>query len=299
MPYVSAVFTLGVGSSSGQPLVKCFNTATWTFPSGPCERCMQSLLSGQHLSNPTTLIELRNGDGDDSSTPPRRILVDAGKTFRATILNWFVPNSVRRVDEVIVTHSHADAYSSVATDLVPLLAPGGKTPLHTDAETHATLDRVFGADHVSSLYARNVLEPWKMFTTASGIDIMPLHVLHGAGVHCLGFLVSLARDGRLREGADVLVFLSDIGDMETDVRDRILALKYRHRVLILDMLQHQSYVSHFSYEQAIAEAQRLDAFETFFIGVSHGIDKAAAMEDFARRKLNYRFCEEGKPVYQA
>jgi phosphoribosyl 1,2-cyclic phosphodiesterase len=54
--------------------------------------------------NPSILIQYHHQTSEETN-----ILIDAGKTFRESIIRWFPVNHVRSIDAVILTHGHADA----------------------------------------------------------------------------------------------------------------------------------------------------------------------------------------------
>jgi len=78
-------------------------------------RCKQILTGGYEYSkefrnNVSCLLQRK---GDDIDGVESNILVDVGKTFREACLKVLVPLEITKLDQVIITHSHADACNGI------------------------------------------------------------------------------------------------------------------------------------------------------------------------------------------
>ena len=313
MPRLAAATLVGSGPSSGVPIVECFVRPR---EGVTCARCLAGVndpCSVNNRTNPSMLLTIvaSDGDGREREQPARQVLVDCGKTMRAALLKVLLPRGVRRLDGLIITHDHADAYLGLL-ELAPLLPADALVPLFTDAKTLRCLDRVFpgvvahenapsspppppqpacDVDADGSLlapapprpvpvprFAARPVTEGTIFQIGGGVDVLPLYVEHGDGGYmCLAFVVPLGADGRLADGCDVLVYMSDVRRVPDEARAAVL--RYRRRVLVLDLLRDAQYVSHFGFAEAVEEAGRIGAERTVFIGTSHSVDRAARTRD--------------------
>ncbi|XP_039115701.1 putative hydrolase C777.06c [Dioscorea cayenensis subsp. rotundata] len=96
----SEIIFVGTGTSEGIPRVSCL-----TDPSKACEVCLKAAQPGNKNRRRNTSILVRYV----SSLGRFNILVDAGKFFYHSALQWFPTYGLRNIDAVIITHSHADA----------------------------------------------------------------------------------------------------------------------------------------------------------------------------------------------
>ncbi len=286
----------------------------------PCDVCIKGVLGEPDAvrNNPTTLFEVTDSTGSDGTVSKKTILVDAGKTMRNSILGYFVPSGLRRVDELLITHPHADAFLGLR-DALPLMDPAKPTPLATDAATLETLVRVFpdlfttdddadkSAAAAGPRYAGRVIVPGTAFMTSAGIEVLPVHVMHGKDFPCLCFLMSLEASGRLSEGCAVCVYMSDVGEVPAAIRETIK--RYHVRLLVCDLLREKvkgqrDVPSHFGKEDAVEEAQKIlpstaDA-RCVFIGTSHGIDRVKDAPSFAAAGLpHFSYSHDGAVIYEA
>ncbi|WVZ24001.1 hypothetical protein V8G54_002545 [Vigna mungo] len=76
----------------------------------PCSVCTQSLsLPPQSNPNYRCNTSLLINYYSQTDATHKYILIDAGKTFRESVLRWFVFHRIPRVDSILLTHDHADA----------------------------------------------------------------------------------------------------------------------------------------------------------------------------------------------
>ena len=57
--------------------------------------------------NPSLLV--RFNKGKEGPHGEATVIIDAGKTFRESVIRWFPKYNIRQVDAIILTHGHADA----------------------------------------------------------------------------------------------------------------------------------------------------------------------------------------------
>uniref|UniRef100_A0A0A9E348 Metallo-beta-lactamase domain-containing protein n=1 Tax=Arundo donax TaxID=35708 RepID=A0A0A9E348_ARUDO len=99
-PQESELIFLGTGTSEGIPRVSCL-----THPTETCPVCTKAAEPGNQNRRRNTCILLRHATPSGTTN----ILVDAGKFFYHSALQWFPKFGLRTIDAVIITHSHADA----------------------------------------------------------------------------------------------------------------------------------------------------------------------------------------------
>lgn len=101
---------LGTGTSSCVPNISCLTEDDPT-----CAVCIDAL---KYTTQPSgKLLQSRNRRRNTSgivrfSHPDGRIrnlLIDCGKTFYESAVEWCADNNIRQIDGVLLTHGHADA----------------------------------------------------------------------------------------------------------------------------------------------------------------------------------------------
>lgn len=328
--FISSIIIIGSGPSSGVPVAKCFIRGCRE-ELGPCSVCMQGVMdhaSDAYRLNPTTLLEIsttassaaENNSGDTSAAKSKkRVLIDFGKTMRQAIIRFFAPRGITSIDAVLCTHPHADAYMGMEELLV--LLPKQKSgaaasiPLYTDDSTLQTIDHVFPglvappsvADSVSrdaalpaaaatavvttAPFSRNVVTPGTIFEI-EGVQTLPVYVCHGVQFNCLGFIFSLEKDGKLKGGAQVCVFFSDVAGVSEEVYT--LISRFKPKVAVIDLLRYKPLASHFGKDDAIDSAKRIGAEKTFWVGTSHGIDRMSEQKVMPGGML---FSRDGMQIY--
>ena len=91
---------LGTGSSDGIPRVSCL-----TNPNKTCKVC-------ESAKNPDSKNRRRNTSIailTDRNFEKKNIIIDAGKTFWDSAIKFFPRYNIRYIDEIVITHAHADA----------------------------------------------------------------------------------------------------------------------------------------------------------------------------------------------
>uniref|UniRef100_A0A0E0NYS7 Protein kinase domain-containing protein n=1 Tax=Oryza rufipogon TaxID=4529 RepID=A0A0E0NYS7_ORYRU len=209
----SSVIFLGTGCSGALPDARCL-----IHPSTPpCPVCSQSLSlpperNPNYRCNTSLLIDYCQHDGIH-----KYILIDVGKTFREQVLRWFSHHKIPYVDSIILTHEHADAV--LGLDDVWVIQPSGcgngfgQLPIFL---TQFTMDSV--AARFPYLMKNNLEEgdegsqviqlDWRIIEgdidkpfVSSGLEFVPLPVMHGEDYVCLGFL--FGRKARIAYLSDV------------------------------------------------------------------------------------------------
>ncbi|KAJ3026781.1 UNVERIFIED_CONTAM: hypothetical protein HDU68_005085 [Siphonaria sp. JEL0065] len=154
---------IGTGTSSATCLTRkpltckvCLKAATWTPPTLTTEglkrssdASVQTPPSFNHnkRGNTSGLYRYRHSDGR-----MRNILIDCGKTFYASALQWFPYYDITTIDAVLITHGHADAIMglddlrqwTLKSDAHPELGPVQESiPIWLNSEAMSVIQGVF------------------------------------------------------------------------------------------------------------------------------------------------------------
>ncbi|KAE8720061.1 hypothetical protein F3Y22_tig00109921pilonHSYRG00040 [Hibiscus syriacus] len=141
----SEIIFIGTGTSEGIPRVSCL-----TDPLKKCPVCIKAAEPDNKNRRRNTGLLVRY------SKPSGRcnILIDAGKFFYHSALQWFPEFGIRTIDAVIISHSHADA--------------------------------IGGLDDLRD-WTNNVQPTIPIYVAMRDFEITPLPVWHGQGYRSLGF----------------------------------------------------------------------------------------------------------------
>jgi len=265
-------------------------------------------------------------ENSSSSLPPiRNVVIDVGKTFRETAIRWMPINNIHSLDAIVLTHHHMDAIGGL-DDIrgFQMFNPKSKTypstPIYLSQECldngvmrsfhylvppGSVKSNIGVSDvslveekksevnmlkrHVASL-TYNIIEPFKPFV-AAGLRMVPLPVMHGEDLVCLGFAFTLrgmavAETKKTNEDENKndskgmtitipakdflnVVYLSDISRMLPETQEYILNKLPPTDVLVIDsLMENASHFSHFSLKQAIDLAKTLKPKRTFIVGMN-------------------------------
>ncbi|KAL0914435.1 hypothetical protein M5K25_014781 [Dendrobium thyrsiflorum] len=140
----------------------------------------------------------------DENGAHKYILIDVGKTFREQVLRWFTHHKIPRVDSIILTHEHADAV--LGLDDIRAVQPFSPTneidptPIYLTQHAMESLAEKFpylvkkkmkeGEEvrRVAQLDWRIIESDCAKPFISSGLEFVPLPVMHGEDYVCLGFL---------------------------------------------------------------------------------------------------------------
>ncbi|KAK9268000.1 hypothetical protein L1049_010438 [Liquidambar formosana] len=222
----SSLIFLGTGCSSAVPNAMCLIQPS----NPPCKVCFQAL-SVPPERNPnyrlmvreftgviqSLLIDYCQRDGEHSY-----ILIDVGKSFREQVLRWFTRYKIPRVDSIILTHEHADAV--LGLDDIRTVQPYSSTndisptPVYLTQYAMESIREKFPYLVQKKLRegqeVRRVAQlDWTIIESdcekpfvASGLQFVPLPVMHGEDYVSLGFL--FGEKCRIAYVSDVSRFLS-------------------------------------------------------------------------------------------
>ena len=227
---------LGSGTSMGVPTVGC-----------TCAVC-RSDNPRDKRNRPSVLLQYQD----------RCVVIDTTPDFRTQALRV----DLRRLDAVLLTHSHADHILGL-DDIRPFnIFQRGAIPVYGNQATLDTVKRTFayifdGKEAVSALplvHLQPVEGPLDLF----GLEVTPVTVMHG-DLEILGF-----RFGRC-------AYLTDFSTIPATS----LPLLEDLDILFLDALRHVPHPTHCTVEQALGYAARLRPRQAFFTHISHDLEHEA------------------------
>ena len=182
----------------------------------------------------------------------RNIVIDTGPDFRYQMLR----EGVNHLDAVLFTHSHKDHVAGLDDVRAFNRQQGGAIDIYGTTEVHEALQRefyyAFSAKRYPGVPMLNLHEitsdPFLLFHHR----VVPIEVMHYM-MPVLGF----------RIGA--FTYITDAKTVEDSQIEKILGSK----VLVVNALQRDVHISHFTISEAVEFAQRIGAEQTYFTHISH------------------------------
>jgi phosphoribosyl 1,2-cyclic phosphate phosphodiesterase len=223
---------LGTGTSQGVPVITC-----------NCEVCQSDDPRNNRL-RVSILIE----------TADKTIVIDSGPDFRYQMLRA----KVKDLDAILFTHEHKDHVAGL-DDIRPF-----NYLLHKNIDIYAS-DRVQDAlkkefSYIFSEIKYPGLPQIELHTIDKDpffigqTEITPLAIMHYK-LPILGFRIG---------------DFTYITDAKT-VSDETIAKVSGTKILVVNALQRQSHISHFTLEEAIDFAAKIGAEQTYFTHISHNL----------------------------
>ncbi len=226
---------LGSGTSTGVPEIGC-----------TCKVCTSNDLRDKRLRC-SGLVDV-NG---------MRILIDCGPDFREQMIRL---DDFRAIDAVLVTHEHYDHVGGL-DDLRPFCR-FKDVEIYAEEETCERIRRRIPYCFYDNLYpgvpklVLNNVMPDAPFTIMNDknetVEIIPIRVMHGK-MPILGFRIGN------------MAWISDMLTLSEEEYDKLKGLD----VLVMNALRVQPHNTHQNFEQAIANAKRIAAKNTYFVHMSH------------------------------
>lgn len=220
----------GTGTSQGVPIIGC-----------KCEVCQSTDTRNQRLRSS---ILIRLGD--------KTIAIDTGPDFRQQMLR----SKVENLDAIIYTHEHRD--HTAGFDDIRAFNYIMKKPMdvycnhRVDKALRYEFHYAFNEPKYPGVPEANLHiideSPFKLF----GETIIPIPVMHHK-LPVLGF--------RIRD----FVYITDANFIPTQSIDLIKGCK----VLVLNALRLETHISHFTLDEAVEIAMRVNAEQTYFTHISH------------------------------
>lgn len=225
---------LGTGTSSGVPMIGC-----------ECEVCKSSDTKDKRLRT-SVLIECEY----------TVFTIDIGPDFRQQMLR----EHVEKLDAAIITHAHKDHVGGI--DEVRAFNFKSGSEFHVYADELATqsiktqYDYIFKATDYPGIPKIKLHHIDENAFDLNGIEIMPIKLLHYK-LPVLGF--------RIHD----FTYITDANQISDAEFEKIKGTK----VLVLNALRKEHHISHFTLDEAIALATKVNAEKTYFVHMSHQMGK--------------------------
>jgi phosphoribosyl 1,2-cyclic phosphate phosphodiesterase len=221
---------LGTGTSQGVPVIGC-----------ECEVC-RSLDFRDKRFRSSIHLEAKGVS----------LVVDTGPDFRMQMLRA----GIKRLDAVIYTHEHKD-HTAGLDDIRPYnFSQQMDIPIFGRKQVLEQIQRefsyIFSAKKYPGVPQVDAIEITENPFRVNGLSIIPIPVLHYK-LPVLGF-----RFGDFS-------YITDANF----IPDESLKLLEGTEILILNALQKESHISHFTLDEAVEMAQKIGAKQTYFTHISH------------------------------
>jgi phosphoribosyl 1,2-cyclic phosphate phosphodiesterase len=221
---------LGTGTSQGVPVIAC-----------NCEVCTSADPRDNRLRT-SILIEAEE----------RVIVIDSGPDFRYQMLRAHV----QRLDAIVFTHEHKDHIAGLDDIRAFNYKQQAPIDVYADQRVQEALKREFhyifddykypGIPQLNLHTIR--LEPFNI----GGIEFIPIEVMHYK-LPVLGFRIN------------DFTYITDAKSVSDEEREKIKGSK----ILVINALQKQYHISHFTLDEAIAFAEEMGAEKTYLTHISH------------------------------
>lgn len=227
---------LGTGTSQGVPVIAC-----------GCEVCT-SIDSHDKRLRSSILVE------SDTTT----VVIDSGPDFRYQMLRA----NVQKLDGLVFTHEHKDHVAGMDDIRAFNFKQQAPMNIYADTRVQATIMREFPyvfAEHkypgIPQVNLNTISdEPFNV----GDITFMPIEVMHYR-LPILGFRIN------------DFTYITDAKTISDSEKEKLKGTK----TLVLNALQKESHISHFTFQEAINFAQEIGAEQTYFTHISHRLGKHA------------------------
>ncbi|WP_374949501.1 MBL fold metallo-hydrolase [Mucilaginibacter sp.] len=227
---------LGTGTSQGVPVIAC-----------DCEVCTSTDKHNKRLRT-SILIQLAD----------KTIVIDSGPDFRYQMLRA----QVKHLDAIVFTHEHKDHVAGMDDIRAFNYKQNGPVDVYADTRVQRALRREFpyifddaGYPGIPQIDLHTIgLTPFDI----GSVHFTPIEVLHYK-LPVLGF--------RIKD----FTYITDAKTVSEHEKEKIKGSK----ILVINALQKQSHISHFTLQEAIAFAQEIGAEKTYFTHISHRLGKHA------------------------
>ncbi|MBN3583487.1 MBL fold metallo-hydrolase [Algoriphagus aestuarii] len=221
---------LGTGTSQGVPVITC-----------TCPVCRSLDFRNKRFRSS---IHFEIGD--------LSLVIDTGPDFRSQMLSA----DIKRLDGVLFTHEHKD-HTAGLDDIRPFnFSQQMDIPIFGRIQVLEQIKREFAYVFSSKKYPGvPQIEPVEIDDspfTIQGVTIIPIPVYHYK-LPVLGFRIG------------DFTYITDTNQIPEESMELIKGTK----ILVLNALQKEAHISHFTLDEAVAKAKEIGAETTYFTHISH------------------------------
>lgn len=232
---------LGTGTSQGVPVIAC-----------ECPVCLSTDKRDKRLRS-SILIEI-NG---------KNLVIDTGPDFRYQMLR----EKVKHLDAILFTHEHKDHIAGLDDIRAFNYKQKAAVPIYASQRVIKALERefyyIFSSLNYPGIPQVHIHEITNdAFTIDKDIEIKPIEVQHFK-LPVMGFRIN------------DFTYITDAKTVGDDEFQKIIGTK----VLVINALQREKHISHFTLSEAISFAQKVNAEKTYFTHISHLLGKHSNVSD--------------------
>lgn len=190
------------------------------------------------------------------------MVVDTGPDFRYQMLRA----KVNHLDAVLFTHGHKDHTAGLDDVRAYNYFQQEPMDIYATEETQQVLRREFSYVFDKPNYPGipqldlHTITGDEMFLV-NGLPVLPIKVMHHR-LEVLGFRIG------------DFTYITDANYIAPKEIEKIRGSK----VLVLNALRHETHISHFTLEEAIAVAREINAEQTYFTHISHQLGLHAEVD---------------------
>jgi len=227
---------LGTGTSQGVPVIAC-----------ECEVCTSADKHDKRLRT-SILIEAED----------KTIVIDSGPDFRYQMLR----EKVMHLDAIVFTHEHKDHVAGMDDIRAFNYKQHGPVDVYADDRVQLALRREF------PYIFDNFKYPGIPQITLHSIGLTPFDIgsVHFTPIEVMHFKLPVL-GFRIKD----FTYITDAKTVSEQEKEKIRGSK----ILVINALQKQTHISHFTLDEAIAFAQDIGADKTYFTHISHRLGKHA------------------------
>ncbi len=227
---------LGTGTSQGVPVIAC-----------GCEVCTSTDSRDKRLRS-SILVE------SDTTT----VVIDSGPDFRYQMLRA----NVQKLDALVFTHEHKDHVAGMDDIRAFNYKQQSALDIYADTRVQATIVRefpyVFAEHKYPGIPQVNLNTIGNEPFNVGDITLTPIEVMHYR-LPILGFRIN------------DFTYITDAKTISDSEKEKLKGTK----TLVLNALQKQEHISHFTFQEAIDFAIEIGAEQTYFTHISHRLGKHA------------------------